>query len=320
MGDASYEYVGYNAVSVDDYCYGAGLNAEQILTEFIGIVSDDHISVAPLGVSRIVLYEAFYIELGGPLYVYGHYRNVVLVALCHVVEVRKLLKAGAAGGIPEVKHYCLASHSVKVKALVASDYIKISYLGTGVTYVCSDGCLNLTRLVCYGGSFGLLCAAVDEVIIYQRTCEKRGHKHSCGYLDDIVSSLYVLLGKLLFLVSGAIYCIGREEELGALPAYSARGTYVDTLSAVDTLNVTDAADIHLTFADTKSAIGTALLIELNSYESYPVKEAVEQAERAEEAAEEAENKYAGHEEGYHKKELPGEERAEHTQIAFVYAV
>ena len=108
-----------------------------------------------------------------------------------------------------------------------------------------------------------------------------------------------------------------EHYFRSAPAYSLRGTSRHTFAALDALGVADVLDIHLTLTDAQTAVGTALSVDLYANDRELVEKTVKRAKRAEEAAEESEDEHARHNDGDHQKELPGEERAEHTKIAAV---
>ena len=108
-----------------------------------------------------------------------------------------------------------------------------------------------------------------------------------------------------------------EHYFRSAPGYSVGGTSRHAFAALDTLGVTDVLYIHFTLADAQTAVGTALLVDLDADDGELVEKTVKRAKRADKTAEEAENEHARQNDRDHQKELPGEERAEHTQIAAV---
>ena len=104
-----------------------------------------------------------------------------------------------------------------------------------------------------------------------------------------------------------------KSNLTALPRNSLSRTNGNTLSALNTLVVANASNVHLASLNTKSALGTSVLVEFNTDKRETAEETVKRAQRAEETAEKTENKDTADHNQYEKKELPSKKRAEHSE-------
>ena len=89
---------------------------------------------------------------------------------------------------------------------------------------------------------------------------------------------------------------------------------------MDTLVVSHLFDIHFTSGDTKSAIGTLILVELYAQKRDTAEEPVQRAERTQETTEDAEDKDTCNDDNDEQGKLPRKQRSKILQQAFVVGV
>ena len=120
---------------------------------------------------------------------------------------------------------------------------------------------------------------------------------------------------LLYRITGC--CCLALEELRSLPYDSICGAVRDTLAALDTFLIPDLSDIGFAVIYAESAVDALVVFDLYTEYRNSVKESVQSAERTYKTAEQTEDEDTSRNDRNHKQELPCEQRAEHTEVAFV---
>ena len=125
-------------------------------------------------------------------------------------------------------------------------------------------------------------------------------------------------GNLAALGEG-VFCtfVGVEGDLAALEGDGLGGAHADALAAGDALLVAHVVDVQLTVADAQAAAGALGMIHLDAEEGELIEQAVQAAQGADKPAEAPEREDAAHQNADHQQEFPGEQGAQHGEVAGV---
>ena len=253
--------------------------------------------------------------------VQSQHRDIALMRLVQLAEIRQFLHAGSAVCGPEVDEHGLAAvvGQVELASVQARDREVLELLPDLAALrriarpVCRSrflrGCFRIRSNGFIGGRFLFPDVGIEEVIVDQRRAENR-KRNPPGNLPELFALCFGIGS-----VVRAAACRRLQGNASGLEADCLLITHIHAFGAVNTLVVAHMPHVHAAAAYTGAAVVAAGGIHLHAHNRDLAEKPVDCAQRAYETAETAVAEHAGQADDEHDDKLPREQDVQHSEIA-----